>query len=387
MADDLDYLILDTNEQKIERRMMDRRADIAKYRSKSEKHSEYLRREVQEELRDFNKYRREAIQELEPTANGSGSDQIYMKSKLRTLNSLKDFEDEIDCDVRPQLMMSIWDRLAQREQIGKKDWKHLRPDDLNKPLEEAIGRVASFSRAFKDFDKFQMKHKDMVKGNVLLEDQQKSNKEKMQLIRIQAKKCYDSLIKANNKELEKHGLIVCLNLMLEMNFDIAKLHFPSHYMSHTTFAIILKIVWLSSTLQKVKRDVSMNRLLDNSYQDFFKSCEEILNKQEILTGYTANNWSNKDEGLFEQMVNSQRMSLVSWRDNPPDKGKLKLTKHEQNERVHIGEIAIEMLKRNFVKKIAPHSKTLAQTRSSLAVYFGEIDAGLMLEKLKSGNND
>lgn len=380
MAFDTDYLILDTNEQKIERRMMDRRTDIAKFRSKSEKHKSYLRRELQEELKDFNKYRREVLEDVGPIGAAASSGQLYMNSKLRTLNSFMDFDEE-DGE-QPQLILSIWDRLAQREHIARKEWRHLKPEDLNKPLEDTIGRVASFSRAYKDYDKFKSKHDDMVKGNEVLEDQQHSNKEKKQLIKIQAKKCYDSLIKAHNTELEKYGLIACLNIMLEMGFDISKLLFPSHYMTQQTFAIILKLVWMSTTVLKVKRDANMDRLQADSYPDFFILCSKILNEQEVKMEKVDIRWKDADEQRFEELVNSQRLSLASWREGPSDKKKSKLTKDEQNQMVHIGETAIELLKRNFVKQALNKCKTWLHAKSRLSVFFGETEAAIILERSK-----
>ena len=224
---------LNNSEQKLIRRIVDRKTDLAKYRSKSEKYEKCLERELQEELLDFTKYRREVLNVI-----GSNAE-IDFPRKLIGSKKVVD-EDEDSAESTNDVLISLWDRLNQRDAIAKKQWKHLSKAEIAKPLDYSSNRIASFSRAFKEYDKFQSKHKDMVKGDLQLKDQMTSTKEKKDIIRLQASKCYESLLKTSNKDLKLYGLVVILKEMLEMEFDISKLSFPNYAMDQAGFNILVQ---------------------------------------------------------------------------------------------------------------------------------------------------
>lgn len=226
---------LNNSEQKLLRRIVDRKTDLAKYRAKSEKHQLCLERELQEELIDFNKYRREML-----NAIGNTLESDPPRKLIGSMKSIEDYEEGASIESTNEVLISIWDRLNQREGLAKKQWKQLTKNDLSKPLDPNTTRVASFSRAYKEYEKFLTKHKDMVKGDAQLKEQLSSNKEKKDILKLNASKCYDALVKSSNQELKTYGLIVILKEMLELEFDITKLPFPAYVIDQSTFSTLVQ---------------------------------------------------------------------------------------------------------------------------------------------------
>lgn len=213
---------------------MERKTDLAKFRAKSEKHDKCLEREMQEELIDFNNYRREVLNVI-----GSNMD-IDLPRKLIGSRQTLDGDREGSEASTNEVLISIWDRLNQRETIAKRQWKHLTRAEIAKPIDPNPTRIPSFSRAYKEYDKFMSKHKDMVKGDIQLKEQLTGNKEKKDIIRLHASKCYDAIIKSNNLELKQYGLIAILKEMLELDFDLSKLPYPNHTIEHSGFMTLVQ---------------------------------------------------------------------------------------------------------------------------------------------------
>lgn len=230
----IDFLQLNDSEQKLLRRIMERKTDLAKFRAKSEKHEKCLERELQEELIDFNNYRREVLNVI-----GSHNDIDFPRKLIG--GSKKNLDDEERSqETTNEVLISIWDRLNQRENVARKQWRHLTKTELAKPLDPNPGRIPCFSRAFKEYDKFMIKHKDMVKGDAQLKDQLTTNKERKDILRMHASKCYDSIIKSNNLELRQYGMISILKEMLELEFDLSKLPYPNHSIDQAGFLTLVQ---------------------------------------------------------------------------------------------------------------------------------------------------
>lgn len=171
----------------------------------------------------------------------SSKDKIYINFIRRATNPSFRSPDEFNVENDEiNQTISIWDRLGQRNVLAKKDWKPLKLEDLSLPLYEPESRIPSFSRAFKEAEKFQNRHKGMLKENKAIEEEMQSNREKQEIIKIQAKKCYEFLISSNNVDVRNNGIICFMNIMFEMDFDISKLPFPSNLVDSKSYSIILK---------------------------------------------------------------------------------------------------------------------------------------------------
>lgn len=135
----------------------------------------------------------------------------------------------------------------------------------------------------------------------------------------------------------------------------------------------------------------MERFHDDSYKDFFHACTEILlnHDTELKSSQhskTENNYVFDDEKKFESMVNTQRASLESWRDTKPANKDPKATKAEQNQKITLGEIALQVLKRQYAIHVLNISSTLDEAVLKMAIAFGESQGMSILDKVKTKNN-
>ena len=141
-------------------------------------------------------------------------------------------------DQERSVLFSIWDRVADREKIVKQAWKPVKYQ--NGYVKEDPNRVFSFSRAFKEMEKLESRHSDIIRTNEQLDQQLINIKEKKSLIEMRAKCCYEYIIKAGKSEFQACGLVALLSEMHQMDFEIQDLPYPNHSIDQKTFDFIIR---------------------------------------------------------------------------------------------------------------------------------------------------
>ena len=90
-----------------------------------------------------------------------------------------------------------------------------------------------------------------------------------------------------------------------------------------------------------------------------------------------------EEKQIEDFVSSYRASFrVSFPTSVDLNNGQKLGKTEQSQKVSVGEMAIEILKRDYAKIIIFKSKTVNQAREKLSICYGVSEANNFIERIK-----
>lgn len=129
----------------------------------------------------------------------------------------------------------------------------------------------------------------------------------------------------------------------------------------------------------------MDRLLATSHAEFFKKCNEIIlqhdsvrksNKKLMNVVKSKNKFEEKQ---IEDFVSSYRHS---FRTSLDFHNQQKLGKTEQSQLVSIGEMALEITKRDFAKLIISKAKSIPQAKEKLSICYGHLEANNFIERIQ-----
>lgn len=116
----IDYLLLKDNQRKLDRRIVERKADLSKFKNKTDQYKQFLEAELKGELQDFYAYKHDVEKDLRNNPSASPKDLMLRMRSIRSSNQSQDSVEDTT------ILCSLWERLAQREPIVKKEWKPFR---------------------------------------------------------------------------------------------------------------------------------------------------------------------------------------------------------------------------------------------------------------------
>jgi len=218
---------------KYQKQLQERNLDLLEFNPKLSKFHRLIATEIKMEMRDFafdSKSELEFNQPSEHLLSGV-DDELTDKAstsirKRRSTNRSREVEKP-----QPKEQIQIWDKINKRNKIAKSMMPKLPTgvDQMNiggQFSDFFDNQATSFTRVFKEFQKFTLRREDKLKNVNWLENQLEVLKEKRVVFEGQAKNCYSSLIK-NPNEYEKFGLVRIFDELLYFGFPLETLPFPS----------------------------------------------------------------------------------------------------------------------------------------------------------------
>lgn len=337
-------MILKDNQEKLEQRLCERRQELGKHKKRTEQYREHLTYEIRGELKDFHDFK----------------NHIRMIEHLNAQRELgrelpPDFSFSSD-DHEPTTMISLWERLSQREAVAKEEWKPIGDN----PQQET-NRIASFSRGFKELDKYDARTKDMQQIIQHLENNLVAIKEKKRIIEKRAKDCYEVVINSDDGDWLLSGFVSLITYMHEMEFDIKYLQYPNNLIDAKSFEFVVKYTRFLHQMEeatKTSQAYSLKNVTKNA--SFFAECRETISKS-LEAGKT---WRQPDQldkrveefiGLLPQGLNTKDLDV--------------------NQSKVLAQLALEVFRRDFVRFM------LHKDKEQLKYVFGTKEIDLLVESV------
>lgn len=259
-------------------------------------------------------------------------------------------------DNEPATIISLWERLSQREAVAKEEW---RPIGEN-PMQDA-NRIASFSRGFKELDKYDARTKDMQQIIQHLESNLVAIKEKKRIIEKRAKDCYEVVINSDDGDWLQSGFVSLITYMHEMEFDIKYLQYPNNLIDAKSFEFVVKYTRFLHQMEeatKTSQAYSLRNVTKNA--SFFTECRETISKS-LEAGKT---WRQPDQldkrveefiGLLPQGLATRELDV--------------------NQSKVLAQLALEVFRRDFVRFM------LHKDKEQLKYVFGTKEIDILIESV------
>ena len=254
----------------------------------------------------------------------------------------------------PAAMISLWERLTQREIVAREEWRPISDKPTNEP-----NRIASFTRGFKELEKLDARTKDMLQIIQHLENNLVAIKEKKRIIEKRAKDCYEVVINSDYGDWTQAGFISLITYMYEMEFDIKYLPYPNNLIDAKSFEFVVKytkFLYQMEEATKSNQAYSLKNLTKN--QAFFAECKEtILNSMEA-----GKTWRQPDQldarvdefvGLLPQGLQTKELDV--------------------NQSKVLTQLSLEVFRRDFVRFM------LLKDKDQLRYIFGTKEIDLLIE--------